>query len=278
AEYKSIPWNFERWILTTKENIKDCKENLSKQIEEYKQKFEEKKILVKKLKPPEKVMKVIRFLDECNAQRDWSKGKFCEAYLYLRSLTDEIARRFNLSFEEIYSMKVEEIEMMLDGKPINKNIIRARLEKGQILLIKEGKEEMHEPMTMKQVMKQEGIYDFFHKKEIFTEARGLPACKGFTKGRARVIDSSKGIPEFIEGEILVTYMTTMEFTPLFSKAKAIVCDEGGISSHAAIVSREFGIPCIVGAKIAMKFIKTGDLIEVDANKGVVRILKHFSHS
>ena len=57
------------------------------------------------------------------------------------------------------------------------------------------------------------------------------------------------------------------------KAAAIVTDEGGITSHAAIVAREVGIPCVIGAKIATKALKDGDLVEVDADKGIVRIIK-----
>jgi len=64
----------------------------------------------------------------------------------------------------------------------------------------------------------------------------------------------------------------MEFTPFFAKAKAVVTDEGGMSSHAAIISREFKIPCIVGTKIATRVIKDGDIIKVDANKGIIEII------
>ena len=58
------------------------------------------------------------------------------------------------------------------------------------------------------------------------------------------------------------------------KAAAIVTDEGGITSHAAIVSRELGIPCVIGTKFATKVFKDGDLIEVDADKGIVRKIKN----
>ena len=61
--------------------------------------------------------------------------------------------------------------------------------------------------------------------------------------------------------------------PVIHKAKAIITDEGGITCHAAIVSREFKIPCIIGTKKATKVLRDGDLIEVDADKGIVRILK-----
>ena len=74
------------------------------------------------------------------------------------------------------------------------------------------------------------------------------------------------------GEILVTGMTDPNFVPLMKKSAAIITDAGGMLSHAAIVSRELRIPCIVGTKHAKKILKSGDYIEVDANKGAIQIL------
>jgi len=76
-----------------------------------------------------------------------------------------------------------------------------------------------------------------------------------------------------EGDILVTSMTRPEYVPLMWKSSAIVTDEGGITCHAAIVSREMGKPCIIGTNIATKVFKDGDLVEVDADKGIVRKVK-----
>ena len=68
-------------------------------------------------------------------------------------------------------------------------------------------------------------------------------------------------------------MTRPEFVPLLKQASAIITDEGGITSHAAIVSRELKIPCIIGTKVATKVLKDGDKVEVNANHGVVRIIE-----
>jgi pyruvate,water dikinase len=87
-----------------------------------------------------------------------------------------------------------------------------------------------------------------------------------------VIDPRK-VEDFSIGDILVTTMTTPEYIFVMKKAAAILTDTGGLTSHAAIVSRELGIPCIVGTKIATRVLKDGDLVEVDADSGVVRILK-----
>ena len=76
---------------------------------------------------------------------------------------------------------------------------------------------------------------------------------------------------FRAGEILVANNTTPEFTPIMKKAAAIITEQGGITSHAAIVSRELGIPCVIGTRIATKVLKDGDRVEVDANCGLVKI-------
>ena len=78
---------------------------------------------------------------------------------------------------------------------------------------------------------------------------------------------------FKKGDILITGMTRPEYIPLMKLAKAVVTNEGGITSHAAVVSRELGIPCIIATKIATQVFKDGDTVEVDGEKGVVRKIR-----
>ncbi len=106
------------------------------------------------------------------------------------------------------------------------------------------------------------------------EVIGVSACKGLVKGIVKIIPLSmtpeKYFGKMEKDDILVSDTTGPEMIPLMEKAAAIVTDEGGMMSHAAIVSREFNIPCVVGTKYATKTFKDGDLIEVNANNGVVR--------
>ncbi|MCS7128334.1 MAG: phosphoenolpyruvate synthase [Sulfolobales archaeon] len=102
-------------------------------------------------------------------------------------------------------------------------------------------------------------------------ARGLPASPGIGAGVAKVILDPHGreAQEFKNGEILVTKMTDPDWVPLMKKASAIVTNEGGMTSHAAIVSRELGIPCIVGTGNATEVIKSGLEVTVDGSRGIV---------
>ena len=103
--------------------------------------------------------------------------------------------------------------------------------------------------------------------------RGLPASPGLASGVVHVIDDPKDIDQFKKGEILVTLMTSPDWVPAMKKAAAIVTNNGGMTCHAAIVSREMQIPCIVGTKskkvAATDAFKTGDVVTVDATNGIV---------
>ncbi len=111
------------------------------------------------------------------------------------------------------------------------------------------------------------------KAKKVTELKGMPANKGIAKGTVRIILSKEQFRTFKENEVLVAEMTEPTFIPLMKKASAILTDEGGITSHAAITSRELNKPCIVGIKNATRVLKNGNLVEVNADKGTVRILK-----
>lgn len=103
--------------------------------------------------------------------------------------------------------------------------------------------------------------------------QGLPASPGIASGRVHVIDDPKDIKEFKDGEVLVTLMTSPDWVPAMKKASAIITNNGGMTCHAAIVSREMEIPCLVGTasrdKAATQTLKNGQVVTVDAKNGVV---------
>ncbi len=99
--------------------------------------------------------------------------------------------------------------------------------------------------------------------------RGQGATTGASTGAVKIISGPEEISKVNSGDILVTKMTSPDFVPAMRKASAIVTDEGGITSHAAIVSRELGIPCIVGTGNATKTLHEGEIITVDADHGIV---------
>lgn len=102
------------------------------------------------------------------------------------------------------------------------------------------------------------------------ELKGEVGCPGVAQGTVRIIIRAEEMKKMNQGDILVSIATDPDIVPAMKKAAAIVTEQGGVTSHAAIVSRELGIPCVIGTKIATKVLKDGDMVEVDANRGVVR--------
>lgn len=105
------------------------------------------------------------------------------------------------------------------------------------------------------------------------EIRGTAARKGLARGRVKLVFNLEQLSKVKNGDVLVTPMTTPDYLPALKKAAAFITDEGGLTCHAAIVAREIGIPCVIATKIATKVLHDGDLVEVNANHAVIKILK-----
>jgi pyruvate,water dikinase len=163
--------------------------------------------------------------------------------------------QYGIAIEDHYG-KPMDIEWGLDEKTNKLWILQARPE-----TVWAGKKLQKE--------KEKGI-----QKQKITEERnvittGLSASPGMVAGKARVIMDVTEINKFEKGQILVTEMTAPDWVPAMKKALAIVTNSGGTTCHAAIVSRELGIPCIVATKDATTVIENGQDITVDADNGVV---------
>lgn len=200
-------------------------------------------------------------------------------YLFL-NFFDEIARRLGHKTEEmLMTHRLSDIRDGLRGKKLTASIRSAR-KKSYACFLNEDVVEFLEHEKA-----DEGFATLVHPSQSKSVASGKNAIAGtvanpgIAKGIARIIRVEdlktllKDMKRFQKGEIIVTTMTQPTIVGLARVAAAIVADEGGITSHAAILAREYGIPCVVGTKVATHVIKDGDVIEVDATKGVVKILK-----
>jgi pyruvate,water dikinase len=106
-----------------------------------------------------------------------------------------------------------------------------------------------------------------------TEIKGFASSAGVAEGPARVLKVVKEIVDVQPGEIIVCPTTNPSWAPIFTKIKAAVTDIGGLTSHAAIVCREYGLPAVTGTGVATSVIKTGDILKVDGGTGVITIVK-----
>ncbi len=266
SEYVSKKLGFDEWKeLFVKEINMDAGDELEKLFLSYNKAIDVKKRLMDELELSEESRHILSALDEFVCQRDWAKGKFCYALDRFNLLLDEIIVRKGMSKEDVLNYSIDELIDIIKGK----NIDNTERKDGFALVSLGGNHSIY-GKTYENVIAEHGLGDVFSDVERVMNFRGVIANKGNVRGKVRVIDDAKDINKFEDGEILVTYMTTMEFTPLFKKAKGIITDEGGLSSHAAIISREFDVPCIVGTQIATRTLKTGDVVEMD-DKGCVRV-------
>jgi phosphohistidine swiveling domain-containing protein len=180
-------------------------------------------------------------------------------------------RRQNIHTECVNFLSPDDVQNVFFGM-LSEEQLRMRNEHGMLYLI-------HEDGTLTYQEGEAARIEFDRLSQFLPSTdthsfSGMVACPGKVRGRVCYADTpeSENAKKMQKGDILVTSMTRPEFVPLMRLAGAIVTDEGGISSHAAIVSREMNIPCVIGTKIATKVLKDGDMVEVDATSGVVRLL------
>ncbi len=120
-----------------------------------------------------------------------------------------------------------------------------------------------------------GFPDKFHRSQQQQKAgrvEGIAGSPGVVEGIARVVMNESEFDKVQAGDILVCQMTNPAWVVLFTKIAALVTDAGGVSAHPAVLSREFGIPAVVGSSVATQVIKSGNRVRVDGNKGVVEVL------
>lgn len=277
TEYVSGGWSREKWIELFKKTITSevsPQSKLDELIAGFRQLNAQRQNAITELNPPQDVLHALDSLSEFIAQRDWTKGYFTRSLLSYNTLLDDIARRLGVTRDDLLSYSYIELdEAIKSGAPINEEEITARKKDGFVILIKQGEFSLITGVErVNSLIQAEGIAEPFEKIVQVSEFKGLPASPGTITGKARVLEDASRISELEEGEILVTYMTTIEFIPAFRKAAAVITDEGGMSCHAAIISREFKLPCVVGTQIATRVVQTGDFLEVDANRGIIKIL------
>lgn len=192
---------------------------------------------------------------------------------YLKPLYQEAAKRLEISYEELASMRFEEIEKSLkdNSLAVSKKEVTDRYHDDHAFVYLEGDKFILTGLELEDYKKVE-LEDL--EQEIVKEIKGTVAFKrGIVQGKVQIIKDGEEGNSFEEGNILVTQMTNPTYLPAMKKSKAIITDEGGMLCHAAIVSRELKIPCVIGTKIATKVLKDGDLVNVDATNGIVTIIK-----
>ncbi len=228
----------------------------------------------KKIKATRSLREQVKFLQEYIHLRIYRKDTICQAHYYHLPMFYEAGARLGLTKRQVKQLSHKEIIKGLLGDVSKKSIhkkVKAR-EKGWAFLMFNGK--------IKTIIGGDKIIEAIERFNIVSPTsslkrviKGNVACRGKVTGKVKVINKLSELEKVKKGDVLVAKMTTPDYMIAIRKAVAIVTDEGGVTCHAAIVSREFNIPCIVATKNATKVLADNDLVEVDANSGEVQILE-----
>lgn len=276
-----IPYDYGVMLWTTEDFKKRVRElarqDLAAKLTQFKnyskRTAKEQQKLFRDLGVNSKNQKMFFALQTLTYLNDYKKEVFSRSHVLVRGLQDEMAKRIGLNWNLFGFMSLKELQLALQGKPI---VSKADIKKRFQQSIFEGMPKKEPWFTVGRKADEiisELEPDRMEEVVPVQEVHGQVASRGIVQGKVKVLLSPQESSLIKKGNILVAIMTSPDYVIAMKKAAAIVTDEGGMTSHAAIVSRELRIPCVTGTKIATKVFKDGDLVEVDADNGVVRILK-----
>jgi len=184
-------------------------------------------------------------------------------------IVNKAAAQVGVSRDDLLWLTPEEIFQGNEVTPDATEKIKRR-KKGEVAFFFGSDHKVHIVDDVAVVRVVRSIFQPKLEINLLKEIRGQCGSKGAARGSARIIFGKGEFVKMCSGDVLITSMTTPDFVPLMQKACAIVTDIGGLLCHAVIMSRELGKPCVIGTKIATQVFKDGDMVEVDADKGVVR--------
>ncbi len=250
-------------------------DNPQQKLAEYDEKVSKSKLKFEsakeKFKDNKNILSIIDTLQEAIYFRSWRTERYYRNAYFLQSFFAETAKRLNLiETNDIFHLKANEI---LDGLKNGKLKVELSVieDRSRGYLLYSSFDEVYIlPRSNSKIVKK-GIN--FEQSSDESQIKGTVAYPGKVTGPARIILSMKELDRVQVGDVLVTNSTTPDFVPVLKRVVGIVTEEGGVLSHASVISRELHIPCVIGTKIATKVLKDGDLVEVDANLGFVKIVK-----
>ena len=244
---------------------KDCQVELEKYNILRKKEQERLKELTEELAEEKDLLTYIDIAQDLSYLKPYRVDAYYIAWINFRPLFEEIGKRCGATVDDLMALNDKEIEEVIDTNAIDKNLVAQRKEGYAIVKI-DGEVQIVSGGRLEELQANLEKEDYSH----LTEVKGNMAFKGILEGRVKVLHSEDDIENIEEGDIMVIAMTDPNYIPAMEKASAFVTDYGGILCHAAIIAREMAKPCVIGTKIATQVFKDGDIVEVDANNGVVR--------
>jgi len=250
----------EREIRRKISEIDNPKEELSKMLEKENREKEIEKELegFEFSRNARQLIRLIRFYSFLSNHMDESISL---VHANMRFVFEELGRCYGLTFNEIVECTIKELYSL---KIPSKKVLQERA-KDYAYFMENCKTKIFTGAAAEKAKKSEKK-DYSHVKEL----KGTCGSPGYAKAKAKIVLKPHEISKIEKGDVLVAIGTNVEYVSAMEKASAIVTNEGGITCHAAIVSRELGVPCLVGTKIGTEVFQDGDFVEVDSDMGVVR--------
>ena len=228
--------------------------------------------VVDKLGLEGEILSLIKMLRKYVYLRTYRVEQLTKAYFYIQPLFQAISTKGDISLYEFCLCSLAELDTFLKGGNLPRTSELKERRNAYLYIIKGGKftsfTGKEATITFESEVKERKV-----KSGRVKELKGTSVSMGIGEGPARIILDVKKLGSFCKDEVLITMMTNPDYVVVMNKASAVVTEEGGVLCHAAIVSRELGIPCVVGAKNATKVIANGDYVKVDADKGLVSIIQ-----
>ncbi len=262
------PWGEEYFEDKLNQLPENAGEELQKRVstlERRKKKIEE---ILKDLND-EELSRIVHLVEKYILLRTYRTDTLRIVYYNIDPLLQEIGKRMGLENREIAYLSIDEvINFLRGGAAVPREEVMRRMK--HVLIIKIGDKIKIESSkaNITRILTEHLATD-----SVRGTLKGVGVYPGLVRGPVRVIESLKDQDRIQPGDILVTTMTTPEMHEMLGKVAAIITDEGGMTCHAAIVSRELQIPCVIATENATKLLKTGEIVEVNSKNGTVRKVK-----
>ncbi|MEM0475537.1 MAG: PEP-utilizing enzyme [Candidatus Norongarragalinales archaeon] len=271
ALYVAEPFPLEHFVseLKTELGRGDPKRALAAANEAFNEAKRRKKTLLEELEVDEKTRRIFAVYADFMLTKFYRRYAQIRALYELRRVFKEIARRFGITLNQARFMLTPEYEKLLVDKCFDLKQLAER-EKFCVLYSEKNYDEIFIGEKARELAAKAEEKHEAELKELKGQCASLGAKPGIVRGTVKIISSPKDLPKMRSGDVLVAIATNPDVVPAMKKAAAIVTDQGGVTCHAAIVSRELRIPCVIGTKHATRVLRDGDEVEVDAARGVVR--------
>ncbi len=265
---KSGVHSFEHYLKEITQFItegKDALTLLKSKEKEFQDSLQKREDLLDKLNIEDKWRKVFKGFGDFMVTKIYRRYGQMYALYRMEPLVRELARRLHISYMQSRFMLTKEIEEALIQGKVDREVLDSRT-KFSVHYCEKDFEEVYirnEAKKLSEQIQEEKIGDV-------DEMVGQTGCLGYAVGEVKQVIRPADMAKMNEGDILVSIATDPDIVPAMKKAAAFVTDQGGMTSHAAIVAREMNKPCVIGTKIATRVLQDGDYAEVDAHKGIVK--------